>query len=488
MRFLRTSPQRMSLSHSRPSGALDSAEIVTRDDVVALLVEAGELVQGGAARVERQSPNAERRDWPDRQHFRVFRENAPALFVTIGPELKSLWERTSQFAAECPDIACAPRFFHASTRWQIMGVEHVDGPNLEDAIARGALDPADVRRIVGTVGRSLAHTRRPSTLEAAQREFDAFAARVCDCPAFSSADRLLLAEIVLPFVRGEALRGVAETQMSNGDFVARNIIVARDGRARLIDCEFAGRTHFFAVDTWRWSAFSRVPEGARTVEIGTNLQVAPWAEAYGILQQLLLAGSIHDDDLVREEAQARLPRLAELLREQVPAFASSLVFSSLMRAGRRSVCAPPGQATAQLFWSSASGGFNETESRRITYPTRRDVTLRFLIPSVQGKLQLRLDPAEATGIARLLDVRLRCLDEQAPVAVSPTGARPLGIEFIRGLLPLQHIGSAAMLCLDEDPSLLLPSIDTGINAADVVVELLLNFDPSLESLPALLPK
>ncbi len=462
-------------------------ECVTGDELKALLVEAGQLVRSETIRIERQSLNPDRRDWAHRQHFRVFRGDSPWLFVTVGHDLATLWERTRQFANECPDIACEPRFLHASGSRQVMGVELIDGSSLEAELARGSVTPGDARTLVESVLRSLVRSRRPSEHELAGREFDTFAARICGLSVFSQADRLMLRELILPFVREQALRGVAETQMSNGDFVARNIIVSPDCRVRLVDCEFAARTHFFAVDTWRWTAFSLVPDVLRTLHAGEASGIEPWVEIYGILQQLSLAWEIHGDDLAREEARARLPRLVEVLQQNLPSLGSSLVFDALMRAPRHDPRLREVHATAQLFWSAA-GQFNETESRRVTYPVRRDAQLRFLIPAVRGQLQLRLDPAEATGLVRLRAVRARKLDEPASPTHEPAGSRPPGVEIIRGLLPLDGEDGITLVSLDEDPSLQLPSIDVGAVAVDVVVELLLNFDPSLESLPGLLPK
>lgn len=277
--------------------------------------------------------NPDRIDCLSRAHFRVRDGDRTLCRLTVATNLIPLWERTQAFAKACPDIACKPLFCHRSGEWNYLGVEFFDGQDLESRMTEGRLTAAEAINYGGKIVAALERTLQPSNVEAATQEIERLFAQVCALPFFVEFDRDFLRQFVFPFVRTGALAGPYHTRWTNGDLIPRNILVDQQGRARLVDYEFAARTHFFAEDGWRWRTFSTLPSGARDLPAfgDAELQKIPWLEGFFLLKQLVLAHETNHTAKAIADSRPTIDRLVAITAETQPGFRSSAFLQPLAR-------------------------------------------------------------------------------------------------------------------------------------------------------------
>ena len=367
--------------------------------------------------------NPERNDYLTRANFRAFSGTRTICNLVIGPNLADLWKRSRGFAEACPEIACRPLFWHRTGRWDLIGFEHFDGRHLEALALDGKIGTEEVVRHVDRVVAALRRTQRTSRIQAAAQEIDALFARVTALPIFGGLDHQFLREVVFPLVRSGALSGPYHTRWTNGDLIPRNVLADGNGNVRLIDYEFAKRTHFFQEDWWRWRSFSTLPPEARDLPaLRDSLPSGHWLEAFFILHQLVLAFATNCTHLVVVDSREALERLVALAAMAHSGFRASVFLRPLAAPSPVLAAAPaPGRVFAQLYWNT-DGTYTEESSQRSEYSVNQDTLIRFVIRGLRGCLHLRLDPADAVGFVQISGLRVRTLGRNAPLFALSDGA------------------------------------------------------------------
>ncbi len=284
--------------------------------IAQVLREARVLDAGGSLDVAPVSNHPARAAGHARTSYRVSTGGRPICHLTVGGDLHDLWERTRDFATACPTIACRPLFRHRNGGNEFVGVEYFEGDNLESLAAKGAITSAEAVACGERIVAALEETRQPSTAEAARREMDSTLDWIFASPLFGSLDRVVLNELILPFIRAGALEGPHATRWTNRDLIPRNVLRNDGEETRLIDCEFAARTHFFAEDWWRWHTHSGLGSDARDLpSLRKELPAAPWLEALFLLRQMALTCEISGAAQALADSHFVIDRLAALAAE-----------------------------------------------------------------------------------------------------------------------------------------------------------------------------
>jgi glycosyltransferase involved in cell wall biosynthesis len=262
--------------------------------------------------------NSDRQTDDTRESWQVTLTDGTPARLTLGRNLKSQAARHAAFAAACPDLA-TKLLFHI----QLAGVEALaeaffEGTTLDTVARDGLLAPAMIRGAMAQICQSLAATDEPSDETARQQEWQAWSEALLALPCWQPADKELLTASLLPALYAKLSAAPAATRWTNGDFLPTNILLDSTGAARLIDVEFAQRTHFFAEDAVRFRVLSPLLLERPELELETVLPPPPnldW-HLYFWLRQLLLEAHHNTPAYLDRVLTSRLA-LIRSLAEQV---------------------------------------------------------------------------------------------------------------------------------------------------------------------------
>jgi hypothetical protein len=452
------------------------------DEIIGELRAAGHLRADEKVELIALPGNPLRADHSSRLHFQLRENNLTTCYLTAGPNLTDLHRRTAEFADACPTLACRPLFLHRANGWDFIGTEFFDGESLETSLRSGQLTLARARELATNVLATLDRTTAPSSLESVQNELDALLPPILSLPVFGELDRVFLQAIVFPLIRTGAGAMSPQTRWTNGDFIARNVLVNPRGEVRLIDCELAERTHFFAADAWRWRTYSNVPEELRMFPPVGEIFADPWIEMLAILRQMVHQFEINGPAIATVESRAAIDRLIALTATAHSDFRGSAFFRALASNTLPSLARRAG-IVAQLYWATDGEAFQEHRSQRHEYAPDEPTVVRFHLRNLSGRLQLRLDPSEAPGLLAISRIVVRSASTQTLLIERDTASGWKGIDIVSGLFPLPGALTLRMLSLDTDPHFVLPGIELGAKHTDVECEFHLRYCRDLTELP-----
>jgi hypothetical protein len=302
-------------------------ETILPDLVGAELQKSGIVDSPLGLRLEPLARDPGRLDHGARRSFRVRSGPKTVCYLIAGRGIEEIWNRAQVFAQECPDIAARPLFVRSEPEVAFLGLEFIEGPTLEDA-ARGESDPRKLEEAAAAVLAALDRTVRPSSAAARQSELEEFFAWVQACPIFGPIDCGFLRDTVFPWIRDGAAAAIPQTRWTNGDLVAHNVVIDSRGHPRLIDYEYAVRTHFYAEDFLRWRRYSKALKNA----LGSALEPPPpWLEAFFLLRQTVLEQRTSHPRVALSGAEERVRRLRELAAGAHVGFEASLFLKPLTR-------------------------------------------------------------------------------------------------------------------------------------------------------------
>jgi glycosyltransferase involved in cell wall biosynthesis len=314
----------MSLQHtSGASPLLPPAEFIRLE-----LGKAGVRGSAGRIQLEQITGNPKRMDYQERQHFRLLLEGKPRFVLTLGSGIKLLYERAKALSSACPGIVCKPLHFFEYENTECVVFEYFDGRDLESLWRERRIEISQIRHYAQGIVEALETTSEPSTSQAAKKELEALFTHVSALPLFNGFDRSFLLDSIFPMVLAGALAEPQRTRWTNGDLIPRNILVNAEGDVRLLDYEFAERTHFFFDDAWRWRVFSSLPESASDLPTRDPHPEpsAPWQETYSLLRQLVLACKINGPASAIPDTRPALDQLLNIAAKAKPGTLRTSVF------------------------------------------------------------------------------------------------------------------------------------------------------------------
>jgi len=289
-------------------------EALADDDILRVLHRTRVVTRKGKFSLQRFPYRPERRDSRQRSAFTVWAGSQPVAHLIVGQSLGGLHRHSQEFHRHNPDLGCQPLFFFRHGGIDFFGQEFLGKHNLEEALSTRQIDVPGWQRAVREVAAALAATTQPSTLGRLTRELAQFEQQVLGLEALTRLDHVFLRDSVFPLVRLGAMKQPPATAWSNGDFIAKNIILDATGRARLIDYEFAHRTHFPAGDWFRLTRFSHLPEGTTLEDLAGLSYLPPWLEIRCWLEhavKMTQASSLQDVQNDLPKISRNLARLVE---------------------------------------------------------------------------------------------------------------------------------------------------------------------------------
>lgn len=204
--------------------------------------------------------NADRREPTARRSWCVNLPDGTRARLTLARELGSLPNRHAAFAAACPDIATRQLFHTSWSAGEAMAEIFFEGSNFETAVREGLFPSPIIRAAIARIRQSLEATEQPSAEPARQQEWQAWCEELLALAVWQPAEKEILVRSLLPALYREITSAPPTTRWTNGDFLPANILLAADGQVRLIDTEFARRTHFFPEDAIRFRVLSSLAQ------------------------------------------------------------------------------------------------------------------------------------------------------------------------------------------------------------------------------------
>jgi hypothetical protein len=235
---------------------------VTEDDILADLRLARVLGSAAKPKLQRFPTNVLRKDSNRRFTYRVRVGDETVFHLTVGPELSGLHAKATTFAAAVPDIACKPLFLVRKADYDLFGQEFFGEGNLKDGLAEGRIDAVEWHRAVSFVKAKLDATAEPSSHAEVSDELAEIEKAILGLDGIQEPERIFIESNAFPLIREGASKIEPRTTWTNGDFVAQNILWDRRSGYRLVDVEFAERTHFGRLDWLRLRMVSLVPPSA----------------------------------------------------------------------------------------------------------------------------------------------------------------------------------------------------------------------------------
>ncbi|MDA8528378.1 hypothetical protein N9K67_06230 [Opitutaceae bacterium] len=481
-----TNPKRRS---SSPSAKLRQLSIPTWRSVSDQLKASGAVSSTTGLQLIALPRNALRADYHSKADIRVERNGRPLFFLSVGRNLKNLRDRTTRFYRACPAIAIKPLFWSSADGWDYLGTEYFEGDRLETILRNGQISAGEAELAINAVIHSLEESIKSSTAAALHAELRKFFDLVADSPVFGDIDRYFLDGIVFPMVESGVSSQVPVSRWTNGDLTANNVLLTREGEAKLVDLEFAVRTHFFATDAWRWRTFSHLPADLLyPVALASEHDGEPWFDALCLLKQIGHLHSVHPPVVALEESRKCALDLWQVISRAHSDFRSEALFQKATEHGATPASLAPSSPTpyAQIFWS-ADGDFTDTQSQRLEVPPGAEHNLRFEFNCTPGSLNLRLDPTDRVGLIEITALRVR-QGRQPTFLFTSSESTGWNLNLNHELLRLPNTPYLNLFSIGDDPSISLPTIEVDATAGPVVVELWLKFTSDLRQLRHLVPE
>ena len=260
------------------------------------------------------------------------------VHLTLGKDLKKVFNKTKSFYEECPEYSCKPIFVNDGQTLNLFGQEFFEGIPIDEKYASNNNSDEDVSKIISKIQKTFSSLEVESTHEAFLEEFNEFKETIFSNNSLHLFDKDFLNNCVFPHLEDSLLPQSFSKRWSPGDLAARNILIDDNLNLRIIDCEFAHQTHFHDEDWIRLAAFcsgnfKETPSVKQRLE-----QVDPWYHIYLCLRQTWLNRTIWQDDDYKHFASEDLYTVLKLTES----FGTnnknvSLLIHGVLEAARRSL-------------------------------------------------------------------------------------------------------------------------------------------------------
>ena len=193
----------------------------------------------------------------DKVYFKIQNEKSQKFHITYQKSTLNLYEKSKLFYEKYKNISIRPIYFDSIANWSFFVQEYFDGRPIDKLYDEGLISEDDVNTIIKEI-----HCEFDSKLESSDfsnflNEFNYFKENFLKISYLSNSDRYFFEKNIFD----ELLNSIEcesdfSCRVSNGDLVARNILVSQNLEVRVIDCEYSTLTHFHKDDFARLSWFT----------------------------------------------------------------------------------------------------------------------------------------------------------------------------------------------------------------------------------------
>lgn len=257
--------------------------------------------------------NADRRE-KNVSLWKALSSTGPSLKLTLGYGLADRVAAQTAFADCCPSLVRAPLFYEHVNGSEVLGEEWFPGQMLSH-IPVNISGAKTIRSTIQKLTEAFTASTQPSTPEARTHEWQKWTKNLLNDCQWTEGEKSHLQHDVLPELFTLLCSEKPQIRWSNGDLTADNILVDESGSLRLIDLEFATRTHFFAEDSVRCHTLSALARSHPDLFSALPLPLFPW-HLYFWLRQFHFETRVNTNDFLDKVRVSRLGvirRIAEFI-------------------------------------------------------------------------------------------------------------------------------------------------------------------------------
>jgi glycosyltransferase involved in cell wall biosynthesis len=198
-----------------------------------------------------------KKDYARKRFYKLNLIDNEVLHLTYGCELDKQYENSRVLYQTIPAFACKPLFIKTKDQYSLFGQEFFEGQAIDYLYNESKIEEDEVTKILTKIFKVFQRHEQPSTTESAQEEFKGFCETILDNNLFAEIDFQILEKEVFPLISSWIEKANLTVRWSQGDLSARNILVNEQKDFKIIDCEFASKTHFHQEDWLRLGNFSK---------------------------------------------------------------------------------------------------------------------------------------------------------------------------------------------------------------------------------------
>ena len=234
-----------------------------------------------------------------KRFYRLTINEMESIHLTYGPNLDLGFRNTKHLNRLLPNYFCKSLFLCGEGKEMLQGQTFFDGLPIDESIERGIISEKDAMLVINEIRTALNALEKKSSISAWKTEYNEFKNKILKNPYFSDFDREFFALYLLPILE-KGLKWESPTiRWSNGDLAARNILVNESKDFRIIDCEFAGETHFHDEDWLRLAKFSSPKMNQNSFMQNLIKELDPFLQVYFFLRQTILDQELYSKEIYK---------------------------------------------------------------------------------------------------------------------------------------------------------------------------------------------
>jgi glycosyltransferase involved in cell wall biosynthesis len=234
------------------------------------------------------------KDLARKRFYKLNLTDSETIHLTYGPELDYQYENSKALHEAIPAFTCKPLFINNKDEYSLFGQEFFEGQAIDDLYNDCKIEKSEVTEILEKIHSIFQNLEKPSSIESANEEFKGFCKTILENKLFSEVDFQILEKEIFPLISSWIEKTNPTIRWSTGDLAARNILVNNNNDFRMLDCEFACKTHFHQEDWIRLSKFSVGKFSEHTFVTGISDKITLPLKLFNLLKQTNLNRFVHN--------------------------------------------------------------------------------------------------------------------------------------------------------------------------------------------------
>ncbi|MAV28584.1 MAG: hypothetical protein CMF43_02125, partial [Legionellales bacterium] len=234
-------------------------------------------------------------DNPRKRFFKLEINDENFIHITYGFfGAEKIFEKANAIYELIPSIVVKPLFAVKDGSALLLAQEWFDGHALDEAFSMGIVPEKKIEETLVKLESSFKNLETESTIENAIIELNGFQEETLQNEYIKQTDQKILNDFIFPKLKNDLAIHASTVRWSGGDLIPSNILINERNEFRMVDFEFARKTHFHEEDWLRMYLFCN-DEFRKTDFVQRKFQeVHPLFHSYFLIRQIMLNKVIHE--------------------------------------------------------------------------------------------------------------------------------------------------------------------------------------------------